>query len=120
MGMAWKRGDPARGEVWLVDLNPVRGHEQAGIRPSLVVSEDLFNQGPAGLVIVVPISSRYKGIPLHVEISPPEGGLERPSYAKCEDIRSISKARLIRPLGKAGAQVMRQVCLLYTSPSPRD
>jgi len=60
-------------------------------------------------VIVIPISSRYKGIPLHVEISPPEGGLERPSYAKCEDIRSISKSRLIRPLGRVGAGVMGQV-----------
>src|SRR5438128_11466126 len=48
---------PIRGEVWLIDLNPVRGHEQAGRRPALVVSDDLFNQGPAGLVIVLPITS---------------------------------------------------------------
>lgn len=109
MEMACSKSDPARGEVWLVDLNPTRGHEQAGIRPALVISEDLFNQGPAGLVIVIPTSSRYTGIPLHVEITPPEGGLGRPSYVKCEDIRSISKERLIRPLGKVGAEVIRQV-----------
>ncbi len=40
---------PGRGEVWLADLNPTRGHEQAGRRPVLVVSEDLFNRGPAGV-----------------------------------------------------------------------
>ena len=65
-----KRGSvvsaPARGEVWLADLNPVRGHEQAGRRPVLVVSEDLFNRGPAGLAIVLPMTSTLRGIPSHV------------------------------------------------------
>jgi mRNA interferase MazF len=41
---------PNRGEVWLVDLNPIRGREQAGRRPALVVSVDEFNNGPADLV----------------------------------------------------------------------
>ncbi|MDX2212140.1 MAG: type II toxin-antitoxin system PemK/MazF family toxin [Oculatellaceae cyanobacterium bins.114] len=41
-----------RGQVWLADLNPVKGHEQAGKRPCLIISVDLFNQGPAGLVVV--------------------------------------------------------------------
>lgn len=39
----------ARGEVWTVSLDPVRGHEQAGTRPALIVSVGSFNQGPAGL-----------------------------------------------------------------------
>ena len=43
---------PARGEVWSVDLDPVRGHEQAGTRPALVVSVDEFNEGPADLVVI--------------------------------------------------------------------
>ena len=54
---------PARGEVWLADLNPVRGHEQAGRRPVLVVSEDLFNQGPAGLAVVLPLTSTFVASP---------------------------------------------------------
>jgi mRNA-degrading endonuclease toxin of MazEF toxin-antitoxin module len=37
-----------RGEIWLIDLNPIRGHEQAGKRPCLVVSVDLFHQGASG------------------------------------------------------------------------
>lgn len=90
---------PARGEVWMVDLDPGRGHEQAGRRPALVVSVDPFNHGPAGLVIVLPITSKAKGIPLHVQIKPPEGGVKSTSYIKCEDVRSVAKERLARRLG---------------------
>ncbi|OYV95604.1 MAG: growth inhibitor PemK, partial [Planctomycetia bacterium 21-64-5] len=49
---------PVRGEVWTVNLDPVRGHEQAGTRPALIVSVNRFNHGPAGLVVVLPITSR--------------------------------------------------------------
>lgn len=100
---------PSRGEVWLVDLNPTRGHEQAGTRPGLVVSADLFNHGPAGLVVVVPITARDKRIPLHVELLPPEGGLSERSFAKCEDIRSISKERLLRRMGTVRPDTLREV-----------
>ena len=68
---------PSRGELWLVDLNPVRGREQAGRRPALVVSVDGFNHGPADLVVVLSIASRDKGIPWHVALEPPEGGVHR-------------------------------------------
>jgi mRNA interferase MazF len=84
----------ARGEVWLADINPVRGHEQAGKRPCLVISVDLFNQGASGLIVVLPITSKEKGIPFHVELNPPEGGLKVQSFVKCEDVRSISVERL--------------------------
>ena len=90
---------PARGEVWMVDLDPARGHEQAGRRPALVVSVDPFNHGPAGLVTVLPITTKAKGIPFHVQIKPPEGGLKSASYIKCEDVRSAAKERLARRLG---------------------
>ncbi len=85
---------PSRGQIWLVDLNPTRGHEQTGKRPCLVVSVDLFNQGASGLAVVLPITSKNKGIPFHVEVNPPEGGLTQRSYIKCEDVRSISIERL--------------------------
>jgi len=91
--------DPSRGEVWLVDLNPTRRHEQAGKRPGLVVSVDPFNHGPAGLVVVLPITTKAKHIPFHVEMRPPEGGLKSTSYIKCEDVRSVAKERLTRRLG---------------------
>jgi mRNA interferase MazF len=100
---------PARGDVWLVSLDPVRGHEQAGTRPALVVSVDRFNLGPAGLVVVLPITSRSKSVPLHVPVSPPEGGLTLPSFVKCEDVRSVSVDRLVRPLGSVTGSTMAMV-----------
>ena len=48
--------DALRGEVWDMNLDPVIGHEQAGARPALVVSVDLFNEGPAELIVVAPIT----------------------------------------------------------------
>lgn len=84
----------------MVGLDPTKGREQAGMRPALVISVDIFNHGAAELVVVVPITSKAKGIPLHIEIAPPEGGLSLVSYAKCEDVRSISTSRLEHRLGK--------------------
>ena len=100
---------PLRGEIWLVMLDPTIGREQAGTRPALVISDDLFNQSHAELVVVLPITSKSKGIRSHVPVSPPEGGLNVTSYVKCEDVRSISIQRLGRRLGKVTAKTMDEV-----------
>ena len=100
---------PSRGEIWLVNLNPVRGHEQAGTRPALVISENLFNHGPAGLVVIIPITTKQKGIPLHIQLQPPEGGLNDKSFVKCEDIRSVSEKRLINKFGTVTKVTLAQV-----------
>lgn len=100
---------PLRGDIWLIDLNPSRGHEQAGRRPGLVVSVDLFNEGPAGLVVVIPVTTREKGIPWHVAIHPPEGGVTKRSFVKCEDLRSVSKERLVRRLGRVTEKTLDAV-----------
>ncbi len=99
----------SRGEIWLVGLDPTKGREQAGMRPALVISVDIFNQGGAELVVVIPVTSKAKGIPLHVEIAPPEGGLTMTSYVKCEDVRSISTSRLVRHLGKVSPTTIENV-----------
>ena len=65
----------------------------------LVVSVDLFNQGPAGLCIVLPITSRDRGIPSHVPLDPPEGGLKVRSVLQCEAVRSVSSDRLVQRWG---------------------
>ncbi len=101
--------DPSRGEVWLVDLAPTRGHEPAGTRPGLVVSVDPFNHGPAGLVVVLPLTSVAKGIPFHVEIHPPEGGVKLKSFIKCEDVRSVANDRLSRRWGKVSGNTLMAV-----------
>ncbi len=98
-----------RGEVWLVNLDPTQGREQAGTRPALIISENLFNQGYAELVIIVPITSQNKGIRSHVKIAKNEGGLTLESFAKCEDIRSVSKQRLIKKLGSVAKETVESV-----------
>jgi mRNA interferase MazF len=90
---------PRRGEVWLADLDPTRGHEQAGQRPVLVASVDPFNRSPLGLVIVVPLTTRSKGSPSHIPVTPPEGGLRAPSWVLCEALRSVSTERMVARWG---------------------
>lgn len=63
--------EPLRGDVWMANLDPTVGHEQAGKRPVLIVSADVFNASPADLVIVVPKTSRGKGIRTHIAVRPP-------------------------------------------------
>lgn len=101
--------DPARQEVWLIDLDPTQGREQAGTRPALVMSADIFNRGHAELVFVIPITSKAKNIRSHVPLSPPEGGLNLPSYIMCEAMRSVSKQRLIKRLGIISSTTMMEV-----------
>jgi|SRR6266545_3110251 len=103
------RFDVQRGEVWQVNLNPSQGHEQSGIRPALVVSVNAFNNGPADLVVLLPITSVGKGIPFHVELKPPEGGLRLRSFIKCEEIRCVSKGRLAKRLGQVSDTTMAAV-----------
>jgi mRNA interferase MazF len=99
-----------RSEVWLADLGPTRGHEQTGEQPVLIVSTDPFNQGRAGLVVTVPFTTRKRGLPIHVEVRPPDGGLREVSFAMCEQVRSLSVERLSPgPLGSVPAAVMRAV-----------
>ena len=70
---------------------------------------DSFNAGPAGLVVILPLTTRASGIPFHVEVDPPEGGLGVRSFIKCEDVRSISKDRLVSPLGTVSQATLERV-----------
>ncbi len=100
---------PSRGEVWSVNFDPILGREQAGTRPALVLSVDKFNHGPAELVIVLPITSKDKRQPIHVSVTPPEGGLRLPNFIKCDDIRSVSKQRFKRFHGTLSARTLAEV-----------
>jgi mRNA interferase MazF len=99
-----------RGEVWLAELGPTRGREQSGERPVLIVSADPINQGPADLVVAVPFTTRRLGIPTHVEVRPPDGGLREVSFAMCEQVRSLATERLgTRSFGSVRVAVLRSV-----------
>ena len=101
---------PSRGEIWSANLNPTRGHEQALQRPVLIVSTNTFNHGPADLVFVLPLTRTDRGIPFHVAVDPPEGGLRARSYILCDAMRSIAKERLGRSAwGVVSRQTMAKV-----------
>lgn len=98
-----------RADIWLVDFDPVVGHEQDGRRLGVVVSNDRLHAIPSCLVIVVPITTRGRGLRSHVQIDPPDGGLDHVSYAMTEQVRSLSTERLIRRLGQVGMPTLDAV-----------
>ncbi len=98
-----------RGEVWLVDFGEPVGREQSGRRPAVVVSADRLNDSPAGVVVVVPTTTTRRDLPSHVEIDPDGSGLDELSYAKCEDVKSVSRQRLIGRLGIVGPDVTFEI-----------
>ena len=98
-----------RSETWLVDFGEPVGREQAGRRPAVVVSADALNESPAGVVIVVPTTTTRRGLPSHVEIEPGPSGLDALSYAKCEEVKSISEDRLISRLGHIPDETVFQI-----------
>jgi mRNA interferase MazF len=100
---------PCRGDIWSVTFDPTLGREQAGTRPALVLSVDKFNHGPADLVVVLPITSKDKRQPMHVQVFPADGGLKLTSFIKCEDIRSVSRQRFRQFHGIASARTMTEV-----------
>lgn len=87
-----------RGDIWWADLNPVRGHEQAGVRPVLIISHDIFNQR-SGTVIALAITSQTPpaGFPLTMEIT--STSLPKRSWVKISQIRTLSVERLSNRLG---------------------
>ncbi len=100
---------PSRGEIWLIQFDPTRGHEQAGTRPGVVMSTDIFNHGPAGLHLVVPLTSTNRRVRWHIEVQPPDGGLRQISYMKCEDLRSITAGRFLARWGMVSAETMAEI-----------
>lgn len=100
---------PSRSEIWRVNLDPPRGHEQAGVRPALIISVDAFNHGPAELVTVLPITTRDRKIPLHTSIKPPEGGVKQRSFVLCDQTRTISRERLVSKLGSVTNSTMAKI-----------
>ena len=101
--------NPRRGEIWLADLRPTRGREQTGRRPVLVLSVDVFNYGPSDLIVVLPLTSTLRGIPLHVRIRKGDGGTRNDSAILCDAIRCISKDRLISRWGVLSSAAVAEV-----------
>jgi mRNA interferase MazF len=96
-----------RGDIWWADLNPVRGREQAGVRPVLVISHEVFNRH-SGTVIALAITSQTPttGFPLTLALS---ANLPKPSWVKISQIRTLSVDRLSTKMGQVTAEELDQV-----------
>jgi mRNA interferase MazF len=103
---------PAQREVWVAQLDPIAGHEQAGTRPVIVVSRDSFNAAGWRLCVCVPLSTRDRRSPLHVEIAAPEGGVRLTSYALVDQIRSLDRSRLLERRGAIDPDTHRKIASL--------
>jgi len=97
-----------RGEVRWADLDPVRGHEQAGQRPVLVLSHDVFNER-SGTVIAVALTSQEPTaqFPLTLELS--ARGLPKRSWVKISQIRTLSTERIGRRLARVSPEDLSRV-----------
>lgn len=97
-----------RGEIRWADLNPVRGREQAGDRPVLILSHDVFNER-SGTVIAVALTSQAQraGFPLTLELQ--ARGLPKKSWIKISQIRTLSVERIGKPIGRASPEELAQV-----------
>jgi mRNA interferase MazF len=92
-----------RGDVVWAELSPTRGREQAGRRPVLVLSQDVFNER-SGTVIAVALTSQPQaaGFPLTLELSMP--GLPKKSWVKVSQVRTLSSERLGPRIGRVSAE----------------
>jgi len=89
-----------RGDVFLVNLNPVVGSEVGKTRPAIVVQNDLANRSSPTITIIPVSSSTERVFPFQVRLSAGEGGLSQESKALCEQIRTVSRDRLLERLGR--------------------
>jgi mRNA interferase MazF len=97
-----------RGEIRWANLNPVKGREQAGFRPVLVLSHDVFNER-SGTVIAVAITSQPQqaGFPLTLELE--SKALPKQSWVKISQIRTLSVERIGKRLGSVNPELMDKV-----------
>lgn len=97
-----------RGEIRWADLNSTRGNEQAGLRPVLILSHDVFN-ARSGTVIAVALTSQPEraGFPLTLELAVPK--LPKRSWVKISQIRSLAVERIGKRLGRASPEELAQV-----------
>ena len=97
-----------RGDIFWADLNPAKGHEQAGMRPVLILSHDVFNE-KSGTVIALALTSQPQraSFPLTLELS--SSRLPKQTWAKISQIRTLSVERIGKKLGSVSDQELQQV-----------
>jgi len=97
-----------RGEVYWADLAPTRGREQAGKRPVLIISHDVFNER-SGTVIALALTSQPQRVDLPLALKIESTTLPKPSWAKISQIRTLTTERLGKRLGRISPEELEQV-----------
>ncbi|HOK18070.1 MAG TPA: type II toxin-antitoxin system PemK/MazF family toxin [Caldisericia bacterium] len=99
-----------RGEIYLVDLSSSSGSEQSGLRPVLIIQNDIGNQH-SPTVIIAAITSKVveESYPIVIKVNEKEGGLDKESYVLLNQIRTIDKKRLIKKIGKLKRETMNKI-----------
>jgi mRNA interferase MazF len=97
-----------RGDLRWADLNPVRGHEQGGLRPVLIISQDVFNHH-SGTVIALAVTSQEPraGFPLTLKL--PDGLLPKPSWIKIGQVRTLSTERIGKKISAVDPDILEQI-----------
>jgi mRNA interferase MazF len=98
-----------RGEIYLVNWNPGRGSEQTGIRPALIIQNDIGNKYSPTTIIAAITTVGSKTYPFIVAIKPRESGLERDSFVNLAQIMTIGKERLDKKLGELSDKKMLEI-----------
>lgn len=99
-----------RGEIYFAQLNPVIGSEQGGIRPVLVVQNDIGNQySPTTIILAITSQINKAKLPTHVELKAKTYGMERDSVILAEQIRTIDKTRLKQRIAVLNEETMNKV-----------
>lgn len=114
MSPSWPRDvidvEIRRGDLVIADLSPVVGSEQGGLRPVLVIQNDVGNRfSPTVIVAAVTSQIEKSKLPTHVELSAKEFGLMRNSVVLLEQIRTIDKRRIQQKLGRLDSKTMEMV-----------
>lgn len=99
-----------RGDIWRADLDPVVGSEQGGVRPVVIIQNDIGNlYSPTVIVAAVTTRRKKHYLPVHVAITAEESGLRQDSVVLTEQVRTLEKTRLTRYLGTLGEEAMRRI-----------
>lgn len=99
-----------RGDIFFADLSPVVGSEQGGIRPVLILQNDIGNRYSPTTIVCAVTSQVFKArLPIHVEVKAEESNLDRDSVILLEQIRTIDKRRLKERIAHLGPEIMARV-----------
>ncbi|MDD5952945.1 MAG: type II toxin-antitoxin system PemK/MazF family toxin [Oscillospiraceae bacterium] len=99
-----------RGDIYYADLSPVVGSEQGGVRPVLIVQNDVGNRfSPTVIAAAITSQQTKANLPTHINLSASDSGLARDSIVLLEQVRTLDKHRLKERMGKLDASSMHQV-----------